>query len=154
MAMPRKPLEQRILDGTYKPSKHGPVTAADLPEPMPPKPKYLTEAESVAWDRLALVLVGVVKKRDVPTLVELCRWLARADKLAAQLDGMTLTAKGYPRLFTLAAIATDKVLLLSTRFGVSPADRAKLRADLPSGPAKPKVLTRPRTKLDKLGKPK
>lgn len=135
-----------MLDGTYRADRHGPLTPADQPAPPPPPPKHLTEAERKAWDTLSNLLSGVVKPRDVPTLVELCRWVARADGLAVALESVGPGEKGFAQLLTASAIATDKVLLLSTRFGLSPADRMRLREE--GRPTVSKVRTRPRTALD------
>ena len=148
-----KALEKHILEGTYRADRHGPLTPADMPAPPPPMPAKLTGSVAVVWGEVVEVLAGVVKARDVPTLVELCRWVGRADTIAGVLDGLEPGGKGYTSLITAAAIATDKVLLLSGRFGLSPADRAKLRSES-AGPAKPKVASRPRTRLDRKGPPK
>lgn len=150
----RKSVEQHVLDGTYRADRHGPLTPdntpAIAPPPMPPK---LTETERVVWRQLVGVLTGVVKPRDVTTLVELCRWVVRADTIAAVLAVAQPGQKGYTQLLTAAAIATDKVAVLSGRFGLSPADRAKLGVDT-STPTPAKVKTRPRTKLDGEAPPK
>lgn len=149
----RKPIEQHVLDGTYRADRHGPLAADDQPAAAPPMPPAkLTESEQSAWVDLTDLLGGVVKPRDVPTLTELCRWVCRADTLAAALANLTPGAKGFAQLLTASAIATDKVLLLSTRFGLSPADRMRLREE--SRPTTAKVKTRPRTSLDDQAPPK
>ena len=95
----------------------------------------------------------MLKPRDVPVYLELLRWLHNADKAAKALEGMEATAPKFAQMLTASAIATDKILALSSRFGLTPSDRAKLRAELPAVAAKPKVATRPRTSLDTEGPP-
>jgi phage terminase small subunit len=152
---PRKSVEQHVLDGTYRKDRHGPLTPENTPAtaPPPPVPSNLTTAERAAWKQLTALLAGVVKPRDTPTLVELCRWMARADLIAVALAAVKPGAKGFAQLLTAAAIATDKVAVLSGRFGLSPSDRAKLGADVHT-PAPAQVKTRPRTALDGQAPPK
>ncbi len=151
---PRKSIEQHVLDGTYRKDRHGPLTPENAPAAAPPPtPANLTEAERVVWRELVGLLAGVVKPRDTPTLVELCRWMARADLIAVALAATKPGAKGFAQLLTASAIATDKVAVLSGRFGLSPSDRAKLGADVHT-PAPAQVKTRPRTALDGQPPPK
>ncbi len=151
---PRKSIEEHILNGTYRKDRHGPIEPADLPAPFPSKPKSLPVSAGAVWDRLAAVLNGVAKARDVPTLEDLCRWIDRAERINVVLSAMDPAETGYVKALTGAAIATDKILQLSARFGISPADRAKLRSDTSSGPPKPKVKVRTPTKSDRTGPPK
>lgn len=144
----RKSIEQHVLDGTYRAYRHGPLTADNSPSLTPlTKPANLTPAEGVAWDELVVLLAGVVKPRDSFMLVELCRWVVRANAIAEALASMKVGAKGHAQMLTMSAIATDKVNLLSGRFGLSPSDRAKLGAN-DHTPVVAKVKTRPVTKLD------
>lgn len=144
---PRKPIEKHQLEGTYRPDRHGPVNAADLPEPPPALPPGLPDDVAAKWVQAVDLLAGVVKRRDVPLLIDLCRWLARSDKVAAKLDAMAAEEKGFNQTLIAAGIVTDKLLQLSGRFGMTPSDRAKLRVDHATT-SKARVSTRPRTKLD------
>ena len=65
-----------------------------------------------------------------------------------------MASKGYKDLLIAAGIATTNFERYCSRFGLTLADRMKLRIDKPTGPAKPKVMTRPRTSIDHQGKPK
>lgn len=106
------------------------------------------------WDAVAPLLAGVVRPRDVPVLVVLTTWLTLADRTARAVEEMDAADKKYAQMLTCYAIATDKILSLSSRFGLTPADRAKLHAAMPkTAPTKPKVATRPRTSLDSEGAP-
>lgn len=151
--MPRhpQPVELRLLDGTYKPSKHGPLPD-DTPGGPPAKPANLKSGPGKIWNELSKLLVRVLRESDGPMLAELCRWwheLKRAqDELAKSKPG----AKGYNQLLIGVGICSDKVNKLAGLFGLSPSDRAKLRFEQ-AGPAKARVATRPKTKLDAQGGP-
>jgi phage terminase small subunit len=149
---PPKPIEAKVLDGTYRPGRDGPLAAADLPGPPPEKPANLSVAAGEWWDRIVVLMAGIVKPTDIPLLTDVCRWLARMDALADLIDSTDPTDPGYHKALIGAAICTDKLSTLSTRFGMTPADRARLRVN--AGPQRAKVATRPRTKLDAAGPPK
>ena len=130
---------------------------ADEPAERLVRPPSLTGRAAEVWDELAGLLGGVVRRRDVPALVELCRWVERSERIAKELDAMPPAAREFKGLLVAAGIATDKVAMLTARFGLSPADRARIKADKVAGPAaapKPKVKTRQPTKLDAAGGPK
>lgn len=150
---PRKSVEDHVRDGTYRKDRHGPIpTASTSDDPVtkfPDRPASLTGRPAEVWDRLAKVLGGVVRLRDVPTLEELCRWIERAERVDAELADMDPKETRFVKTLTGAAICTDKILKLSNCFGLSPSDRAKLKPEVSQGPPKPKVMTRQPTKLDK-----
>ncbi|OWK34954.1 hypothetical protein FRUB_09796 [Fimbriiglobus ruber] len=126
---------------------------ADLPEPLPSKPSNLSERVGSIWDRIVPLFAGVVKARDVPSLVDVCRWIDRAERTEARIEDMDPSDKAWTQALTGAAIATDKILALSARFGMTPGDRAKLRDTAAPAQTTPRVKTRPATKFDKAGKP-
>ncbi len=161
MGSPRKPIEEHVRNGTYREDRHGPLPGASLPvgdEPVERlvKPDSLGGRAAEVWADLTGLLGGVVRRRDVPALVELCRWVERSERIAKELDAMEPTDREFKGLLISAGIATDKVAVLTARFGLSPADRARIKADrlAPVAPAKPKVKTRQPTKLDAAGGPK
>lgn len=149
----RKSIEQHQLDGTYRADRHGALTADDQPAAAPPPmPRGLKPNVAAKWAEAVTLLSGVVKPRDTALLVELASWLAESADLAEHRAGIKPGDKGYLQYMTARGITTDKLLQLSIRFGLSPSDRAKLRAEASAGPAKPKVATRPKTTLDAKGK--
>lgn len=157
MPRPRKPVEQHIIDGTYRKDRHGP---APQPDPdggddlgPPVKPRSLTGEAGKIWDQLARQLTGVLRARDTLLLVEMCRWWAELKRVQGALKKSRPGEKGYNQLLIGAGICSDKLDKLASRFGLTPADRAKLRA-VEVVPGRPKVATRPRTKLDQDGPPK
>jgi len=158
MGRPRKSIDEHLRNGTYRPDRHGPlpvpVSPADAPAEKLVRPPSLTGRAAAVWDELAGLLGGIVRRKDIPALVELCRWIERSERIAATLDKLKPTEKEFKGLVVVAGIATDKVAVLTSRFGLSPADRAKIKAEIAAGPPKPKVPVRPATKLDKQGGPR
>lgn len=155
MGRPRKSVAEHLANGTYKPGRHGPLPG----EPEEPAlesiecPRELDDESRRVWGDLADLLAGVIRRRDIPALKELCRWITRADRIAKELDVLAPSDKSFKGLLVAAAIATDKVSDLTKRFGISPADRQRLRTG-DAAPTVAKVPTRPVTKLDKQGPPK
>lgn len=147
MPRPRKSVEQHVLEGTYRADRHGPKPSASqmsrrLLQTPPKRPKDLTPAERAKWDATVPLLSDRLIGVDVALLTELVRWMVRADDVAAVLRKTPVVDKGYRSLAVTAAIATDKIAVLSTRLGLSPADRVKL-GPAPS-PVRSKIPTAPR----------
>lgn len=177
MGRPRKSLEDHVREGTYRRDRHGPLPGegeSESPAPAirepssladrpgddatathapPRKPSDLVGEAAAMWDRLVVMLAGVVRERDAATLAEMCRWHAELRRVQAVLGKMTPGAKGYNQLLVAAGICGDKFEKLAGKFGMNPTDRGKLRI-VESGPRVAKVPTRPRTKFDLQGKPK
>lgn len=145
MARPKKPLEQHLVDGTYRPNKHGPLPEnlekwrngdGDAPG-LPDKPDDLDERAAEMWDRVIETRPGTIWPSDGPLLKVFCVWWSLWEK-AATVAGKDPATQA----FTALGIATDKVEKLAARFGLSPKDRAALPvAD--EGPRKAKVESRP-----------
>lgn len=150
MGRPRKPVDLRLLEGSYQPSRHGPLPEPEETAPKPVKPAGLTGESGKMWDRLLPLLEPVVRERDTPLLVEMCTWWAELKRVRAALKKSGPGAKGYQQLLVSAGICSDKVDKIASRFGMTPSDRAKLRAEA-SGPVRAKVPVRPKTALDRLG---
>jgi phage terminase small subunit len=157
MARPRKPVAEHLKNGTYRADRHGPLASDDVPREAfapPVKPAEMNSDAAAVWDRVIPLLAGSVRDRDSPLLAELCYWWAELERVTAVRDGMVPGEKGYNSILIASGICADKVVKLSEKFGLTPADRAKLKPEVAAGPAAAKVPTRPRTKLDAKGKPK
>lgn len=156
MGRPAKTIAEHRANGTYRPSRHGaePVGEAEteLVEKVE-RPAKLSPEAVVIWEELVAILRGVIRQRDVPALTELARWIVRSDRIAEKLDALDPTDTAFKAMLIAAGIATDKVSDLTKRFGISPADRMRLRSDAPAA-AVAKVPVRPQTKLDRAGAPK
>jgi hypothetical protein len=83
----------------------------------------------------------------------LCWWWAELQKIQVQLKVMVPGQKGYKDALTSAGVAIDKVDKIGAKFGLTPADRAKLGV-VNAGPPVAKVPVRQKTKLDQQGPPK
>lgn len=150
----RRPVESRLLDGTYQRSRHGPLPDSEDTSLTPPsRPADLTGTARKYWDELLSLLSNVARERDGPMLADLCRWRAELTRVRSVLKRTRPGGKGYNQLLIAAGICSDKMDKIASRFGLTPSDRAKLRAEQ-VGPVKSKVATRKPTKLDRNGAPK
>lgn len=156
MGRPRKPVEEHVKNGTYRADRHGPLSDAIPGEVIAPpkKPADMNGDASAVWDRVVPLLAGAVRDRDAPLLAELCQWWAELERVTVVRDAMVPGEKGYNSILIASGICADKVVKLSEKFGLTPADRAKLKPEVAAGPVAARVPTRPRTALDKKGKPK
>lgn len=149
MGRKARPVADRLLDGTHRPDRHGlPPDDGGGVERLE-RPSSLSGRAAEVWDEYVSLLSGVVRRRDVMVLEELCWWKAQSEKLRAVADAADPTDKGHKQLVIQAGIASDKVAKLSALFGLNPTDRAKVPQG--EGPRAAKVPTRPRTKLDAQG---
>lgn len=106
------------------------------------------------WNVLVGLVKDVAKEADIPLLAKLCRWWVQLNRLLTQVEEAEPGTTEFNRLLIGAGICEDKVERIAAKFGLSPADRAKLRTtEAPVQPAA-KVPTRPKTRLDAQGPPK
>lgn len=126
---PPKPPEMRILDGTHRDDRHGKPEEQVHAAGTPQKPELFAEA-SALWDQLVpgLTARGIVGESDQPMLVVMCEWgglYRRSMAALAKLKGM---GSKTARVLTMqAAEASRHFETIACRFGLTPADRAKLR---------------------------
>lgn len=137
---PRKTIEQRLAEGSYRPGRHGPISASVAGRGVPVPPGDLAPGPRAYWDRLCpkLTEAGVACETDSEALALLCWWLHELSLLRAAID--QARERGVPvrsQEYVAVGIATDKVDKLAGRFGLTPSDRAKLKADPPPPPAAP-----------------
>jgi hypothetical protein len=121
----KRPIADRLLDGTYKPSKHGPIPVPVGAENLK-KPASLTGRSAAIWKELVALLAGTIRGRHIPALTELCRWIERSERVAKELDAMGVTDKAFRSLLVSAAICTDKIASLTAKFGLNPVDGLKV----------------------------
>ena len=153
MGRHRRSVESRLLDGTYEPGRHGPLPDPDEPTTAPERPGDLVGDARKFWDELIGLVGKFSRGTDAMMLGDLCRWRAELKRVRSHLKRTRPGAKGYNQLLVAAGICSDKVDKIASRFGLTPSDRAKLRAET-VGPQKARVATRPKTKLDKAGGPR
>lgn len=70
---------------------------------------------------------GVLRSIDTSELVGLCHWYGEWGRIMGLMRETRITDKKYFRLATLAAIAWKHFAAAASRFGMTPADRAKLK---------------------------
>lgn len=131
---PRKPIQAKILDGSYREDRDGPIPPATG---SPPESPAGLHGEALAfWGRVVPDLIerGVVAGSDTTALVLMCEWWALYRRLRDSLPPEGSLA-GQTQTITQMAIATDKFDRLASRFGLNPSDRARLRLP-PPGAAK------------------
>jgi P27 family predicted phage terminase small subunit len=153
MGRQRKPLELRLLDGTYQPSRHGPLPDDGEPREPPEKPARVKGEAAKVWSELSKSLAGVLRESDGHLLADLCFAWAQLRRCQTELSKHNPGDTKYQRTLICFGICSDKVNKLAGLFGLTPSDRAKLRFEQSAGPAKAKVATRPRTALDREGPP-
>jgi phage terminase small subunit len=153
MGRKRKPVELRLLDDTYKPSRHGPLPDLDEVRTPPAKPAHVKGAAAKVWSALSKSLSGVLRESDGHLLADLCIAWAELRRCQVELGKQKPGDVKYQRTLICFGICSDKVNKLAGLFGLTPSDRAKLRFEQSAGPAKAKVATRPKTKLDAAGGP-
>jgi len=135
---PKKPLELKLLEGTYRRDRDGDLSTMLRAPGEPQKPTDLDGAAGEFWDRWVphLVALGVAKEIDTPALEQMCFWWGRAKDLRRLLQKISKAAltKEYFRVQVLAAQADKTFNQVASRFGLTPADRARLRSELPQAP--------------------
>ena len=99
-----------MLNGTYRPSRHGPrpklvdpvwpprVRANTPPPPEPTKPEGLDELTSEAWELVAphMRLHGILAGADADVLARYCQ--LRVEVLLIQREGKRVPASLYGKL--------------------------------------------------------
>lgn len=156
MSRPRKPTEKHILDGTFRKDRHGPpadVLGDDVAAKPPERPAGLAPTAAVFWDRIIGLLEGVVRERDGPQLHQLCFWWSQWETAELSLQDYEIGTIAHTRIFNAASTASQNFDRIARRFGMTPVDRAAMRAEA-TARTKPKVATKPKTALDKKGAPK
>lgn len=167
---PKKSLQDHIRDGTYRRDRHGPLpgekatqaveqgvsskTADKLPSVPPAANRQCSASESDLRGELEGLIGQTLTPRDSHMLDELCWWWAELRRVQNQLKEIIPGQKGYKDTLSAAGGALDRVIKIAERFGLTPADRAKLGVGNGSGPVVAKVPVRPKTKLDQQGPPK
>lgn len=156
MGRPKKPLSE-LSPNSYRPSRHGPRVVDDSGE-VPAelvKPASLGEAAGNLWERIASLYGPAIKNKDVILLELMCQLWGELQRDIAAMQKTGPGNKKRPGLVRSVSSLTATFDTIAKRFGMTPADRAKLKVvDGPVGPQKAAVETRPKTKLDKAGRPK
>lgn len=121
---PPKPTAQHHLAGTFRSDRHAGRADQWLGGSTPEKPVDLSSEESAVWDGIAAhVPAEALSAADAPQLEIACWCWARWRRLRESDDRKN---------FYMAIAAAKQFDSIVSRFGCTPADRAKLR--LPAAP--------------------
>lgn len=130
MGRPPKPTDAHLRDGTYKESRHGNrVPDSDFPAATDLQcPDDLSGHASEAWLRIIEVLPkDRLKQADVELLAGMCHWLGEFAKVRESLRGLEVTSQNYYKLTILAQMTWKAFKDCAGAFGMTPADRARLK---------------------------
>ena len=144
---PPKPLQLHVLDGTFRPDRHG-AAAAAAPElekvtRLPNAPAFLGAVGKREWRRIGQELLDkeVLTKADMATFAAYCASLDRAigAERALQLAGSytLMTPQGFEQARPEVSIARQswaEVRKFAQEFGITPSSRTRVRP-APSKPA-------------------
>jgi P27 family predicted phage terminase small subunit len=130
MARPRKPIATKIQKGTYREDRDGPKSQVVPTRGTPLMPESLTGAARDFWREMVpkLVETGVVGEADGPALTVLCESWQRYRMVAGRLTEFS-TAEEMAELIPAANAAAKAWESLAGRFGLTPSDRTKIRAE-------------------------
>lgn len=150
---PRKTAEEHLANGTYRPSKHGPLPisspSAKASGVTLACPSDLAGTAAEWFRRLASVLTGRLEPSDGPLLAQAARWLSEEDRCRDALPAHDPTTPEHSRALRGAATAGQAANQILSKYGLTPAARSKLRnATMSDEPRKAVTPTRPRTALD------
>jgi phage terminase small subunit len=151
----KKSLEDHVRDGTWREDRHGPLPpdlaawrSGDGPPPAPPKkPKGLSREASKFWDEVVRTRGPAVRESDWSMLLVLAKVWVRLQDVERDLDEAETPADKKHAMVNYA-ILIDKYSQVAQQFGLTPKSRAAMPAAEPAASAKPKVETRPRTRMD------
>lgn len=128
---PRKPLPERLLEGSYRADRHGNPDEVWLPDGLPTMPDWLDGDAKLLWQSLLPELKkrGVATEVDAAELAGMCDWWARYRQAARALNELNPKDEGYYSLSMLCGMAWKNFSAASAKFGLNPSDRAKLRLE-------------------------
>ena len=130
---PRKPTAQHRIEGTYNATKHGNRVDEVLAIGTPEKPSWLTGPASACWDLVTGKLPeNALAAVDAPAMEILCFWFAEFRYCASHLYDPDTEPVDELDLRNRAEKASKQFAASASKFGMTPADRARLEL-LPAG---------------------
>lgn len=130
---PPKSVAKHKRDRTFRADRHGlRVDDSAFDGDLPERPSDLTVDELSVWDLVAQTSPdGVLRAIDGSELTGCCWWYGEYCKAMRAMRPMKVTDEAYYRLSQLAAIAWKHFAAAASRFGMTPADRARLKLAAP-----------------------
>lgn len=122
----RKPTPILKLQGQFRADRHGDRSDVELATGKPIKPQGMPPVADAMWEHLTgCIHEDLLAEADSSCLEGLCRWYAVWQSAMSEADTRT------------ASVAWGHFATMSTRFGMSPTDRSKIKLtpkDLPKDP--------------------
>src|ERR1700743_1102074 len=130
---PPKPLEDHVLQGTFREDRHGAESFAFRPDGYAEKPKDLGKLAAWLWDFIVedLHRKNVATKIDSIKLAEACRWYERYHRYAKAADKKKVDDKSAYRILISAKMCWEKFDQIATAFGLDPVARMRLQIKPP-----------------------
>lgn len=132
---PPKPTALHKLHGTYRDDRHGERadSEGELFTGVPDKPHDLGPDADLLWDSVVgqLKTAKVVAEIDGASLEAMCRWWGRYRELMRRVSETDFDDEVCETLELRARRAWLAFDRISSRFGMTPADRAKLKSAKP-----------------------
>lgn len=116
-------------DGTFRADRHASlVDDRDFDGDLPERPADLSVDELAVWELVVGSSPdGVLRAIDQTELTGCCWWYGEYSKAMRAMRPMEVTDTEYYRLSQLAAIAWKHFAAAASRFGMTPADRSRLK---------------------------
>jgi phage terminase small subunit len=134
---PRKPIEEHLLNSTFRADRHGDRAAGAVADGVPTRPSGLNAAERWFWDEVVggLVALGFAKRIDTATL------RAAAEFWSLYRGALAVAKKNPTDQAARSAVVAYHASWQSaaSRFGLSPSDRMRIRC-LASDPTKARIV--------------
>ncbi|MDR0497345.1 MAG: P27 family phage terminase small subunit, partial [Treponema sp.] len=134
MGRPRKNVNAKIIQGTFRPDRELKPDFCPPLEKMPPAPPWLGKAGQELWDKLGKQLVssGVITNIDLTAFLMLAETADSVEAIKALMtnNGKETLAKGVkddPALFRAYKYHLDFKKKLLTEFGVTPASHNRVQ---------------------------
>lgn len=132
---PRKPIEQKVLEGTFRKDR-APDNIPNTNYGIPEAPSYLSDDEKKIWNLLAPVInnMGVLADSDQLALAALCDATATWKKCITffktnEVYYESNSALRVHPMFRIKENSWKTMLQLLDRFGLNPAYRSKIEAN-------------------------
>lgn len=119
---------QHKRNGTYRKDRHGDrLDDSDFKGELPPCP--LTGLAAEIWAQVvASSPEGQLRAIDALHLEGLCQWGAECQRIQDALRNIDPADAGYYRMLQQMTMAWKHFAAASSRFGMTPVDRARLKA--------------------------
>lgn len=116
-------------DGTARKVRHADIVPeSSFADATREAPVELSAEAALIWHAtIAALPSDQIKQADVNQLAGMCHWYAEFQKVNAAAAEFEVFDPAYYRLMTLAAIAWKHFAAASSRFGMTPVDRARMK---------------------------